>query len=89
MLNDKFNQLVDNLPNSITRLKLNYYFNQSIDNLLNSITHLILDFNFNKSINKLPNFTTCLKHKDRTYHKKNNQTNIIDEYKTKFKSINE
>ena len=41
IFNYNFNQPIDNLPNSITHLTLEWSFNQPMDNLSNSITHLI------------------------------------------------
>jgi len=46
----KFNQEVNNLPNSITHLTFNYQFNQEVNNLPNSITHLTFGRHFNKKI---------------------------------------
>ena len=51
----KFNQPVDNLPNSIQTLTFGYCFNQTVDNLKNSIQNLALGFKFNQSVDNLPN----------------------------------
>ena len=51
----QFNELVDNLPCSITHLTLGYSFNKPVDNLPCLITHLTFYHNFNQTINCLPN----------------------------------
>ena len=51
---NKFNKLVDNLPNSITHLTMEYEFNQSVDNLPNSITDLTFRNKFNQPVDNLP-----------------------------------
>ena len=56
----KFNQPINNLPNSITHLTLGLDFNQPINNLPNSITNLTLGQKFNQQINNLPNSLTHL-----------------------------
>ncbi len=50
-LQKRFNQSIDNLPNSITHLTLGNYFNQPINNLPNSITDLTLSLKYNNKIN--------------------------------------
>jgi hypothetical protein len=53
----KFNQSIDNLPNSLTHLIFNSIdgdFNQSMDNLPESITHIILSKKYNKPLDNLP-----------------------------------
>ncbi len=59
-MGDSFNQPIDNLPNTLTLLKLGYSFNQSIDNLPNTIKELTLGKNFNQPIDDLPNSLTHL-----------------------------
>ena len=50
----KFNQPVDNLPNSIVNLTFGEHFNQSVDNLPNSIVNLTFGKNFDKKIDNIP-----------------------------------
>jgi hypothetical protein len=51
----KFNQPIDNLPNSLTHLELGSKFNQEIFNLPNSLTYLMFNTYsyFNKEIDNL------------------------------------
>ena len=51
----KFNQPINNLPNSIIYLTLGHCFNQPINNLPNSIIYLTLGYYFNQPLNNLPN----------------------------------
>ena len=51
----KFNQPVDNLPNSIVNLTFGEHFNQPVDNLPNSIVNLTFGEHFNQSVDNLPN----------------------------------
>ena len=50
----KFNQPIDNLPNSLIILKISNSFNQLINNLPNSLEKLEYDSWFNNPIEKLP-----------------------------------
>ncbi len=51
----KFNQNVDNLPQSLLNLIFGCCFNQSVDNLPQSLLNLSFGPNFNQLINDLPN----------------------------------
>ena len=53
-IKSKFNQEVNNLPNSLTHLTFGYNFNQEVNNLPNSLTHLTLGGSFNQKVNNLP-----------------------------------
>ena len=53
-IDSKFNQLIDNLPPSITHLTFGTCFNQLIDNLPSSITHLTFGHCFNQLVDNLP-----------------------------------
>jgi hypothetical protein len=57
---ERFNQSINNLPNSITHLTLGDYFNQPVENLPHSITHLTFGAYFNQPVNKLPSSITHL-----------------------------
>ena len=59
-IDTKFNQPINNLPNSITHLTFSNHFNQLVDNLPNSITHLTFGRHFNQSVDELPNSITHL-----------------------------
>ena len=52
---NKFNQSVDNLPNSIINLTFGSNFNQPVDNLPNSIINLTFGWKFNQPVDNLPN----------------------------------
>jgi hypothetical protein len=54
-LESKFNQSVDNLPNSLTHIKFGYNFNKSVDNLPLMIVWLEFDKCFNQYVDILPN----------------------------------
>ena len=56
----KFNQEVNNLPNSLTHLTFGQNFNQEVNVLPNSITHLTFGICFNQKVNNLPNSLTHL-----------------------------
>ena len=56
----KFNQPVDNLPNSITHLTFGWNFKKTVNNLPHSITHLSFKDYFNQPVNNLPNSITHL-----------------------------
>jgi hypothetical protein len=56
----KFNQSVDNLPNTLTHINFGRRFNQSVDNLPNNLTHLTFGAWFNQSVDSLPNNLTHL-----------------------------
>ena len=58
---DYFNQLVDNLPNSLTHLKFGWNFDQSVNNLPNSLTHLKFGKDFNQAVDNLPESLIHLK----------------------------
>ena len=49
-----FNQLVNNLPLKLEKLKLGHCFNQIVDNLPSSLIYLEFGFNFNQLVNNLP-----------------------------------
>ena len=55
-----YDEIIDDLPNSITHLILGDNFNQPINNLPDSVTHLILGDNFNQPLINLPNSLTHL-----------------------------
>lgn len=57
----KFNQLVNNLPDSILGIKFKYYFNQPVNNLSQNLISLEFGDCFNQPINDLPNNLTFLK----------------------------
>ena len=59
-IGSKFNQEVNNLPNSLTHLTFGNDFNQEVNNLPNSLTHLTFDSHFNQEVNNLPNSLTHL-----------------------------
>ena len=65
-----FNQLVDELPNNLTRLTFGFSFNQLVDNLPNTLTHLTFGVCFNQLVD-----ATC-KNKIFTGAPKNN--NVFD-----------
>ncbi len=56
----EFNQLVDNLPNSIISLTFGNCFNQLVDNLPGSIVSLTFGYYFNQLLNNLPNSIVSL-----------------------------
>lgn len=58
-----FNNLCNNIPNTVCKLNFDYHFKQSILNLPNSITELVLHFNENHtySPDNLPNSIKMLK----------------------------
>ncbi len=56
----KFNQSVDNLPNTITTLAFGEDFNKLVNNLPNNITFLSLCYRFNQPVDNLPNSITVL-----------------------------
>ena len=56
----KFNQIVDDLPNSVTHLIFGKKFYQSVDNLPNRMTHLIFGHDFSLTVDNLPNRLTHL-----------------------------
>ncbi len=52
---NNFNQLINNLPNSLEYIKFgDYHFNQSIDNLPNNIREIYLGENYKVPINIFP-----------------------------------
>jgi hypothetical protein len=56
----KFNQRVDNLPNTLTQLTFSHRFNKSVDNLPNNLTHLTFGDDFNQLVDNLPTKLTNL-----------------------------
>jgi hypothetical protein len=58
--NAKFNQLVKNLPDSITKMNLGFEYNQSVDYLPKNLLHLELGYEFNQEVDNLPNTLTHL-----------------------------
>ncbi len=52
---EKFNQPVDNLPNSLKSLTLGYDFNLPVDNLPNGLTNLTFGYKFDLPVDNLPN----------------------------------
>ena len=56
----KFNQQVDNLPNTLTHLTFGTNFNQQVDNLPNTLTHLTFGGYFDQQVDNLPNSLTHL-----------------------------
>jgi hypothetical protein len=50
----RFNQPVDNLPQSITHLIFGRLFNQTVNNLPQTMTHLTFGHNFNQTVDNLP-----------------------------------
>lgn len=57
----KFNQLVNNLPDSILGIKFKYCFDQPVNNFPQNLTSLEFGDSFNQPINDLPNNLTFLK----------------------------
>ena len=54
----KFNQNVDNLPESLTHLEFGHEFNQNVNNLPQSLTYLKFGSDFNQSVDNLPQSLT-------------------------------
>jgi hypothetical protein len=52
--NSRFNQQLDNLPQTIRDLTLGYYFNQPLNNLPSTIRNLTLGWSFNQRLDNLP-----------------------------------
>ena len=59
-IKSQFNQIVNELPNSITHLTFGHKFNQVVNNLPNSLTHLTFGIYFNQVVDNLPNSLTHL-----------------------------
>jgi hypothetical protein len=51
---NNFNQPVDNLPQTLTKLTFGFSFNKSVDNLPQTLTNLTFGGNFNKPVDNLP-----------------------------------
>ena len=52
---NKYNQPIDNLPNSIQKIFFGYAFNKLVNNLPNSIISLTFGSQFNQLVDNLPN----------------------------------
>ena len=50
----KFNQKIDNLPQSLIKLFLGKFFNKKVDFLPKNLIHLLVGEFFNQEINNLP-----------------------------------
>ena len=56
----KFNDSIENLPNTITTIKLGYSFNGFVDFLPSSLQILTLGYSFNQPVDNLPQKLTHL-----------------------------
>ena len=57
---DKFDKILNNLPNTLIYLTFGRNFNQLVNHLPCSLTHLTFGHSFNKPVNNLPNNLTHL-----------------------------
>jgi hypothetical protein len=64
----KFDQKIENLPNTLTHLTFGNDFNQKIENLPNTLTHLTFGWKFNQTIENLPNTLTHINDREFAKH---------------------